>query len=304
MANNTRKLTLRPRRHEQIELFIADNVDISSIRDEVASMEHPFFALKGGDLRDRVYKNGNVTVSVRSTSIGLATIFDKDIWLYAISKLQYAINNNEPISRTIAFTPYDFFVTTNRDRGGRSYKELEKALSRLKGTVITTNIKHSSEKTETVEFGLIDSWRIVEEKKGALDIGMVEVTLPNWLYEAVTNTKILKISIDYFRIRKAIDRRIYEIARKHCGEQYDFDISLEKLFLKTGSTGTKEKFKFHLKQLANENTLPDYEISFDSKTNIVNFRNREPNIKKADKMLRQKQSLLEIKKIKEKFLKP
>lgn len=296
------KLTLRPRRHEQIELFLADNVEISSIRDEVASMEHPFFALKGGDQRDRVYKNGNVTVSVRSTSTGLATIFDKDIWLYAISKLQFAINNNEPISRIIAFTPYDFFVTTNRDKGGRSYKELEKALSRLKGTVITTNIKHSNEKTEIVEFGLIDSWRIIEEKKGMLDIGMVEITLPNWLYDAIKNTKILKISIDYFRIRKAIDRRIYEIARKHCGEQYECEISLEKLFLKSGSTGTKEKFKFNLKQLSNENSLPDYEILFDNKTNIIKFKNRNPNVLKAEKMLRLKKGKNNIKKIKSLFL--
>ncbi len=48
---------------------------------------------------------------------------------------------------------------------------------------------------------------------------MVEVTLPDWLYQGITQTKILKISPDYFRIRKAIDRRIYEIARKHCGYQ-------------------------------------------------------------------------------------
>ena len=305
MTNNTRKttnkLTLRPQRHEQIELFLADNVEISSIRDEVASMEHPFFALKGGDVRDRVYKNGNVTVSVRSTSTGLATIFDKDIWLYAISKLQYAINNKEPISRVIAFTPYDFFVTTNRDKGGRSYKELEKALSRLKGTVITTNIKHGKEKTEIVEFGLIDSWRIIEEKKGFLDIGMVEITLPNWLFDAITNTNVLKVSLDYFRIRKAIDRRIYEIARKHCGEQYEFEISLEKLFLKTGSTGTKEKFKFNLKLLAKEDSLPDYHILFDNKTNIVKFKNRNPNALKADKMLRFNKNKKNIQQIKSLF---
>uniref|UniRef100_UPI001583636F replication initiator protein A n=1 Tax=Candidatus Williamhamiltonella defendens TaxID=138072 RepID=UPI001583636F len=40
----------------------------------------------------------------------------------------------------------------------------------------------------------------------------------------------------YFRIRKAIDRRLYEIARKHCAHQGEFTIALEKLHLKTGST--------------------------------------------------------------------
>lgn len=48
----------------------------------------PSFALEGGDTKDREYKNGNVTVTVRGNSLGLATVFDKDIWIYAISKLQ------------------------------------------------------------------------------------------------------------------------------------------------------------------------------------------------------------------------
>lgn len=127
--------TLRPRKHK-IEFFIADEVELSSFRDEIASMEHPFFALKGGDTKLRKYENGKVTIIVKPGSDGLATIFDKDVWIYAISKLQEAINHNETISRTVAFTPYDFFVTTNRDNGGKNYELLEKALSRLAGTSI------------------------------------------------------------------------------------------------------------------------------------------------------------------------
>ncbi|MEM7953773.1 replication initiator protein A, partial [Morganella morganii] len=176
--------TLRPKKYKEEEFFIADEVEISSFRDELASMEHPFFALKGGDDKVREYRNNNISVLVRpATGIGLATVFDKDIWIYAISKLQQAIFEGKPISRTIAFTPYEFFVTTNRDKGGRSYDELKKALERLAGTRIQTNIVYSSEKQETENFGLIDKWRILEEKKGRLDIGMVEVTLPDWLYQ-------------------------------------------------------------------------------------------------------------------------
>ncbi|MBG6243573.1 MAG: RepB family plasmid replication initiator protein, partial [Candidatus Symbiopectobacterium sp. Dall1.0] len=241
--------TLRPRKNE-LEFFIADEVEIESFRDEMASMEHPFFALKGGDTKTRIYKNGNATVIVESTSSGMATIFDKDVWIYAISKLQESMNKGEQISRVIAFTPYDFFITTNRDNGGRNYELLEKALSRLKGTVIKTNVVYSEDKQETISFGLIDSWRIVEDKKGKLDIGMIEVTLPDWLYQALHKKKMLKISPDYFRIRKAIDRRLYEIARKHCGNQGEFTISLEKLHLKTGSTALLKMFRHNIKQLA------------------------------------------------------
>jgi len=266
--------TLRPYKHKQLEFFIADDVDICTFRDEIASMEHPFFALKAGDTRDREYKNRNVTVTVKPNSDGLATVFDKDIWIYSISKLQEAINNNQPISRTIAFTPYDFFVTTNRDKSGRAYEDLRKALARLAGTRIETNIIYSDSSKKTENFGLIDKWVILEEKKGNLNIGMVEVVLPNWLFEALEKKQILKISVDYFRIRKAIDRRIYEIARKHCGNQPEFAISLEKLHLKTGSTSLLKMFRYNVKQLAKSNDLPDYEVLFNVLNDKVTFKNR------------------------------
>lgn len=77
MADHTDKLrsrnlkTLRPRKHE-LDFFIADEVELSSFRDEMASMEHPFFALKAGDEKIREYKNGSTTVTVRPASgIGL-----------------------------------------------------------------------------------------------------------------------------------------------------------------------------------------------------------------------------------------
>ncbi|HGJ5869555.1 MULTISPECIES: replication initiator protein A [Arsenophonus] len=289
--------TLRPRKHE-IDFFIADEIELSSFRDEMASMEHPFFALKAGDTKVREYKNGFTKVTVRpAAEIGLATVFDKDIWIYAISKLQEAINNNQPISRTVCFTPYDFFVTTNRSKSGKGYDDLKKALRRLKGTTIETNIIYSEEKQESIGFGLIDSWRILDEKKGQLDVGMIEVTLPDWLYQALHKKKMLKISPDYFRIRKAIDRRLYEIARKHCGNQGEFTISLEKLHLKTGSTSLLKMFRHNLKQLAQTNDLPDYEVLFDPSTDKVTFKNRNRNTPQAEVSRKREKGKKEIYKI-------
>lgn len=47
----------------------------------------------------------------------------------------------------------------------------------------------------------------------------------------------------YFRLRKPLERRIYEIARKHCGKQREWKISLEKLQLKCGSCSTLKEFR-------------------------------------------------------------
>lgn len=165
VKDNVSLKTLKPYKHKEFDFFIADNIEISTFRDEVASMEHPFFALKGGDTKIRKYKNGNITVIVTPNLHGLATVFDKDIWIYAISKLQEAINNCANISRKVIFTPYDFFVTTNRSKSGVGYRELKKALVRLKGTTILTNIIYSEDKEETIIFGLIEKARILEKKK-------------------------------------------------------------------------------------------------------------------------------------------
>ncbi|MGS8407978.1 replication initiator protein A (plasmid) [Escherichia coli] len=288
LTNNVRNRnlkTLRPKKYTEQEFFIADEIAITTFRDELANMEHPFFALKSGDTKDREYKNGNVTVNVRGNSLGLATVFDKDIWIYAISKLQQAIFEEKPISRTIIFTPYEFFMTTNRAKSGRAYEDLRNALRRLAGTRVETNILYSQEKQETENFGLIDKWRIIEEKKGKLDVGMVEVTLPDWLYQGITQTKILKISGDYFRIRKAIDRRIYEIARKHCGYQKEFCISLELLHLKSGSSALLKMFRHNIKQLAKNNDLPDYSVFFDVEKDAVRFTYRHYDPKKEQEAL-------------------
>lgn len=96
-----------------------------------------------------------------------------------------------------------------------------------------------------------------------MEIGIIEVTLPDWLFHAITKTRVLQISPDYFRIRKAIDRRLYEIACNHYGSQSEFIISLEKLHLKTGSSSNKIEFKRLVKNLCIKNGLPDYEFFLD-----------------------------------------
>lgn len=270
------------RLHKPLEFFIADDVQVATFRDEVSSMEHPFFSLKSGDTKARIYKNGNVTVIITPNLHGLATIFDKDIWIYAISKLQESINNNQIISRTVTFTPYDFFITTHRSTSGMSYIDLKKSLSRLSGTRVQTNIIYSKDDKKTIDFGLIDKWELVKKKRGQVNIGMIEITLPDWLYQRIKKTKVLKINPHYFRIRKAIYRRLYEIAKKHCGNQDEFIISFKKLYLKSGSIAHLNKFKFNIRQLEKTNDLPDYVITYDKKTDnvIFNNRGRKNNIKK------------------------
>lgn len=71
----------------------------------------------------------------------------------------------------------------------------------------------------------------------------MEVTLPDWLFRSVQAQQVLTLSADYFRIRKPLDRRIYELTRKHCGNQKQWQCSVVALHEKSGSTASIREFK-------------------------------------------------------------
>lgn len=262
---------LAPVRHPQRDFYIADLLDIAP-KDDMASMEHPLFALKAGDKRVREYKRGGVSVKVMPGTYGCATIHDKDVWIYCISQLIEGINRGrEDVSRTVRFTAYDFLVTTNRRTDGDAYKRMADAMGRLAGTRIETNIE-TAEIREREGFGLVDAWRVVEKKGGRMVA--VEVTLPDWLFRSVQARHVLTLSPDYFRIRRPLDRRIYELARKHCGNQKQWQCSVVALHEKSGSTASIREFRRSLKQLVDADQLPDYKVELDAEAEVVKFTKR------------------------------
>jgi len=264
--------SLSPKRHKQGDFFVADIMD-ASIKDDAASMEHPLFALRAGDRKVRTYQHNDIIIEVRPGSRGLATIHDKDVWIYCISQLVEAMNRGrEGISRTVRFTAYDFMVTTNRRTDGDSYKRMGEALERLSESRIVTNIATAG-KRERSGFGLIDSWRVIE-RSGDNRMVSVEVTLPDWLYRSVKEKKVLTLDRDYFRLRKPLDRRIYELSRKHCGSQPKWKISLDKLHKKSGSSASLREFRRSIRLLSENNQLPGYQIKFDAPDDMVTFHPR------------------------------
>lgn len=272
-AEEAQKSTLAPKKHLQQDFFVADIFDTASFRSDIDSMQLPIFALRGGDTKDIVYDLGDTKISITPTSAGRATIHDKDIWIYAISKLMTAINEGKEPSRTVRFTVYDYLVTTNRTTSGRDYLEAHETLKRLKGTTISIESGSAELRNRKVMgFGLLESFKVIEEKDGRML--RVEMTLPDWLYRSIHPKGVLKISPDYFRIRKPLNRRVYEVARKFCGHQKEVKMSLENLYNRIGSKSPLKSFRFNVKELAEINDLPDYIIDFDDKKNIVTFINR------------------------------
>lgn len=240
----------------------------------MGSMEHPLFALKAGDRRVRRYQRGKTAVEVHPGSMGHATIHDKDVWIYCTSQLVEAMNRGrQDVSRVVRFTAYDFLVATNRPTAGVGYQRMADALKRLKGTVVYTNIETGG-KSEVAGFNIIDAFRVIKSE-GDNRMVAIEVELPSWLYRAVESKQVLTLDTRYFQLRKPIDRRIYEIARKHCGLQAHWAIGLGLLKEKSGSSSNLRMFRQSIRGLADSDELPGYTIRFGEK-DMVHFYSRKP----------------------------
>ena len=254
---------LLPDRHPQADFFLCDLFDWVP-KDDLATMEHPVFTLATRpDRRILDYAHNGVEITVTPSVKGLATIHDKDILIYCVSQLMAALNAGRPTARTLHLRAHDLLVSTNRETSGDAYRRLREAFERLAGTRITTNLATgpADDPVEiTTGFGLIESWEIVRRTRGGRMVS-VAVTLSDWLYRAVLSKSVLTLSRDYFRLRRPLERRLYELARKHCGRQAGWTVSLDTLRKKSGSTSPRRVFRAMVREIAAADHLPDYRLA-------------------------------------------
>ena len=248
-----------PDRYPTGDFFVCDFFGATP-KDDLGTMEHPIFSLSTRpDRRVLSYAHNGVTVDVVPSVRGRATIHDKDILIFCISQLMAAMNAGREVSRTLHLRAHDLLVATNRETSGDGYARLRDAFERLAGTRITTNIAVGEYET-TSGFGLLESWDIVRRSKGGRMVS-VTVTLSEWLFRAVLNKSVLTLSRDYFRLRKPLERRIYELARKHCGRQRTWKVSVATLHHKSGSAAPLRVFRAALRRMIVDANLPDYNMS-------------------------------------------
>lgn len=275
-----REQQLLPLRHPQGELFLCDLGDVP-LKDDAASMEHPIFALSTKpDTKERIYEHNGNTLTVTPSAVGLATIYDKDILIFAISQIMEAKNKGLPYSKEVSFNAKDFLTFANRMTNGRGYSGLNDALKRLGGTRLETNIETNDEQ-QIEGFGLIEKYRI----RKTLNNGTVTdwgITLSDWLFNAIEANEVLTLHPEYFRLRKPLERRIYEIVRKHCGEQKEWKIGLHLLLKKTGSQTPLWKFRQLLTPIIEADLLPDYSAKYTGENNeFIIFQNRRHKEKRV-----------------------
>jgi Replication initiator protein A len=250
---------LAPDRHPNLDFFLADLV--VTPKDDIASMEHPVFALKPGDTAVRKYEHNGYFLHVIPSVLGHATIHDKDILIYCISQVVAAADSGgfvEP-ARVVRLTAHDLLVATNRPTDGRGYERLKEALDRLVGTRLKTNVTTAGKRSIDA-FGVVDWYRIVEKTPGDGRMIAVDICLSEWSYRAALAREVLTLSKEYFRLRKPLEKRLYELARKHCGAQESWKCSVELLHKKSGAKCALREFRRMLTEVVEHQHLPDYSV--------------------------------------------
>ncbi|MDR2925519.1 MAG: replication initiator protein A [Azoarcus sp.] len=264
----------------QGDLFLC-NIPNWPVKDDIASMEVPIFSIsKNPDTSIREYENGNTYVKIVPNALGCATIFDKDLLLYAGSQIIEARNRGKKVSPIVEVTTTDFLLKTARGNGRASYERIFDMLMRLYGTSIARTIKDGNER-QTTPFSLIENFHIkskktrtveVEDARGKTtekqvwSVTSFQVKLSDWLYDGLMNCKVLTLDNAYFRLTSAISRRIYEIARKHCGNQAMWKINIDALAHKIGIKGERYRFREDIRRIIKDDAIPDYRLALDTST--------------------------------------
>ena len=244
------------------DFFACDPFDALP-KEDMASMEHPLFSLATKpDLAVLRYAHNGVEIEVVPSVKGRATIHDKDILIYCTSQLMAALNAGLPVAREVHLRAHDLLLATNRETSGDAYRRLREAFERLAGTRITTNLV-AGEFEVTRGFGLIEDWEIVRKTRGGRMV-QVRVTLSEWLFSAIMAKSVLTLNRGYFQLRRPLERRLYELARKHCGRQPEWRISLEVLQKKAGSTSPRRVFRAMLRDVIEAGNIPDYRLALDA----------------------------------------
>jgi plasmid replication initiation protein len=250
-----------PSRIPQGELFLLDSPLYGEIRGERSLMAFPFFALsKNAWMRPLSYQTDTVTIEVRPSASGVATIYDKEIVLYIASLMAAKLEAGEDVAQDFVFTAHDLFSVTGSNHSARSYGRLSEALERLQGTQIKTNIEAGGEGEEGF-FSWLSEAKLHYNKTraGERRLKAVKVRLCDWLFRAILlDRHVLDYAAAYFQLGP-IERRIYEVARS-TGDGDGFEIDLATFRLQIGYQNPLANFRAALRQIAGADTIPDYRL--------------------------------------------
>ncbi len=279
----SKKYKTKARRKKSINGELVEvKIDPRDIRDVMEFMGVPLVSIYKKRTSPMIYDNHDGSIKVKITPLTghyLASIYDWDIIMCVASKIQEVINSNKDIPpRTIVIPRHELLKELHRHDGKKQKEDLEESLKRLQSTVIETTIWNEDCRYKS-GFSFLDNWGYTERK----DVKEFRITLSEWFYDgACKKGALLKTDPAYFKITSGIKKFLYRTARKHVGNQNQWDFLVETIYEKSGSEREFKKFKHDLKKAVSDNDIPAYFMNWiekDGKT-YVRFLNMRKEISK------------------------
>lgn len=251
-------------------VYTADFSDFP-FKSEQLSLEVPLFSMEKKDLETWRWasSDGKTQVEVTCGPHGRATMHDKDILIYCVSQIMAGLNAGVRSGRTLRFGARAFLRATGRGTRGDDYVRLRDSLKRLKGTLITVETEGGQGKNtrSARQVGFLDEWLVLERGEFHKKV-TIEVTLSSWFFSQVTRQNVLTLDPSYFSL-PPLQRRIYEIGRKHVGNQAGWLVSLEQLKDKTGSRVARlRKFEEKIREIIDADSIPVYRLGLVGKGQV------------------------------------
>jgi plasmid replication initiation protein len=289
------KRTLRapPNDDAQLMFFVPAIYD-APIKDDVNLMDVAPFAL-GKNARAGVItyelKDSLITVE-GGAEVGLATVFDYDIFLNMVSFLaeevrRFRVEESKGLRPSLPPKVYrpsaaHILKFSRRSSGGRQYEEIEAALRRLAKTSITITNLSGGKRRQVDTRPLIGEYTVISRTNSG-KIDQIEIRIPDWVYLSVVRVDkilpLLTLNPDYFLISSGLGRIIYRLARKAAGKTEAFYTARE-LHKRSGSP---QEFRFFLRDLKEFVTrtqafpMPDYDLRLgQGKEGVVLHMKRRP----------------------------
>lgn len=247
---------------DQLDLVLWDAIAGElPLRDERDSMQAPLVSIsKRHRIKPIEWESprGERVIVKANPDFGMATIWDWDVIIYAVSQLNEKIERGENPGPRFRFHPHDCLRVLGRSTGKAHYQLLDDAIQRLYHTTVT--ILRPGEKN--AERGL--AMRLIHEVEWEKDesgrLLWIEAQLPERLYKAVkSHRSVLALSRDYFSLTGGLERALYRIARKMAGRA-SWRLTFDYLRQVVGSEREPRKFAFDLRKIIARNDLPDYRL--------------------------------------------
>ena len=208
-------------------------------------------------------------VEVISSIYGMATAWDYDLVIMAVSYIAAEMTCYQA-GRGPKPGPYfrprlsQVLKYCKRGKGGKQREQLSDALNRLSTTHVrierARHVRGDYLEFKTGECLIAGYNLVVNPKTGAIDF--IEIQIAGSIYREIAKGKGFKALLlhpDYFRISSGVGRVVYRLARQAAGKS-TATWGFKTLYERSCSTGTFSEFCRLLRELIQENALPEYKL--------------------------------------------